>query len=334
MKYLEIHFSADRGKSEGCRQKEAGAGLCGAPPSSAPRAAAPRAASPDKSFRGGNIWKFIFRPIEANQRVAGKMKPARGQRRAAVPRPEPRRPTNPLRRGNIRKFISRPIKRNQRVAGKMKPARGSAARRRPARRAARPAPRPHRPRGEFVEPCGPQGDMPPAGSTPSDFPLDRDVGGGGAGVGHGGAHAQGANDETIAHLLEFRKNYLRFLFYRRSRRRGRSAGSDRRLQTARPAPPASRAWPGPALRVRVETRSSGREPAGARAAGRARAGVVAGREWRKAREGAPGRKERVQGRDRRNAAGDRRESSPCVISPIRPRRRIGGAGAARLTLSV
>jgi hypothetical protein len=36
-KYLAIHFSADRGKSEGCGQKEACGGLCGAPPSGAPR---------------------------------------------------------------------------------------------------------------------------------------------------------------------------------------------------------------------------------------------------------------------------------------------------------
>ncbi|MGA2045969.1 MAG: hypothetical protein ABSG83_21710, partial [Roseiarcus sp.] len=35
-KYLEIHFSADRGKSEGCRQKEAARGVCGAPLSGAP----------------------------------------------------------------------------------------------------------------------------------------------------------------------------------------------------------------------------------------------------------------------------------------------------------
>ncbi|MGD0723496.1 MAG: hypothetical protein ABR970_20885, partial [Roseiarcus sp.] len=52
-KDLAIHFSSDPGKSEGCRQMEARAGVRGAPPSGAARGAAPQAASPDKSFRCG-----------------------------------------------------------------------------------------------------------------------------------------------------------------------------------------------------------------------------------------------------------------------------------------
>ena len=50
----------------------------------AARGAAPQAASPDKSFRCGDIWKFISGPIEEIQRFAGKMKPRGGLRRAAV----------------------------------------------------------------------------------------------------------------------------------------------------------------------------------------------------------------------------------------------------------
>ncbi|MGD0723662.1 MAG: hypothetical protein ABR970_21735, partial [Roseiarcus sp.] len=34
--YLELHFSADRGKSEGCRQNETHAGVWAAPPSGPP----------------------------------------------------------------------------------------------------------------------------------------------------------------------------------------------------------------------------------------------------------------------------------------------------------
>jgi hypothetical protein len=131
-KYLEIDFWPDRAKSAACRQKEARAGVWAGPRAGvwARRRRAPEPYRP-KPFRRGNIWKSISRPIEGNQSVVGKRKPARGSGPAprAGRRPEPHR-GKPVRCGIIWKFISRPIEGNQRVEGKRKPARGLWARRR------------------------------------------------------------------------------------------------------------------------------------------------------------------------------------------------------------
>jgi hypothetical protein len=57
------------------------------------------AGSPDKSFRWGDIWQFISRPIAANQRVAGQRKPA-GRSPAAA-----RHPSASPGLGGRRKFL-------------------------------------------------------------------------------------------------------------------------------------------------------------------------------------------------------------------------------------
>ena len=57
-------------------QLQGGARFDVAPGMTIPSESAP-AGSPDKAFRRGEIWRFIARPIAANQRVAGQRKPAR-----------------------------------------------------------------------------------------------------------------------------------------------------------------------------------------------------------------------------------------------------------------
>jgi hypothetical protein len=192
------------------------------------------AASPDKSFRCGNIWKYISRRIEGNQRVAGKWKPraVSGAPPSGSPRgaaPGAASPDRSFRFGNIWKFNSRPIEANHRVAGKSKPRGGLGARRRPAARAPRPAPCPRRP-------CGGVRRTPSAQRAlddpmPADLPRARAEAAGGrrrgdGRDGHCGTPAGRINGGSIADLLELRKNFFNFLFYRRpgsAREHGRRA---------------------------------------------------------------------------------------------------------------
>jgi hypothetical protein len=164
-KYLEIHFWPDRGKSEGCGQKEARAGVW------AHRRRRPEPDRP-KPFWCGNTWKFVFGPIEENQRIAGKRKPA-GRR------PAPHRPPNL----SVRKYLEIhfwPDRGKSEGCRQKEAARGS-------------------------------GGRPPSSRSTA---LGRAAARGRLGRTLLGS-CGGANGGTIADLLEFGKNYLKFLFYRR-----------------------------------------------------------------------------------------------------------------------